>query len=929
MSLHTGTKPGVCYGPLVTGAGSGQTGDSRDSEFRAAFGAGAPTRSSLRLAVLEGRLSERLGAEPTVPVRLGRFELRDRIGAGGMGAVYLAHDPALDRGVAIKLLHGWTSSAPQALIAEAQALARLSHENIVEVYGIGVDDDEPATLFVAMEYVPGLDLERWLQTAPTWREVARAFVDAGRGLASAHASGVLHGDFKPANVLRRENGRIKVIDFGLAKIVEQLRVSQSDTHSGPRDGPTGGTLGYCAPEKLEGGRDTHASDQFSFCVAAYRGLCGRLPFGAASRSAFAAALARGPSHPLPRHIPRDVAQVLARGMHRDPSARWPDMATLVRELESAVGRRPRWSPWLGVGIGLVLATAVWVAGTDPQQSPDCSAADSSTRDLWHPERRRAVQSSFEAAPQRFVVEAAPIVVSTIDAYVERLAAARIEICETRSVTGRTGTATEASSVCLESREDGLDRFLSRIERAEGLAASIAASHALERVAPCLRPDLDTARTRFADERRHRVDQVDASLQALGESYAAGTSEGGAKRAKQLLVASTELGYEPGRARALNLLGAFSSVDGRIPEAHGFFESAYFAAQSGRDDELALKAVRNLVSNASRRGDYLGALYWARQGRARIGSESDPIEVAKLEYAESIALISLGRTDDALDRLRRVLETRSWLLGTDHPQTADAQFEIGNAQLAAGDLEAALASYDASRSKHERSLGAHHPSLAFVHHNVGNVQFHLGSPDAARKSWERALEIEEGTLGADDARLGGTLANLATAANEADDPERALVYAERSQAILEAAYGSQHPDLIQTLTESGKAHLALGRTQAGKAAFEAAIEIGRGAFDGQHEAMLGPLAGAARAAWMMGDADATLRHSRQLLELEGFSSGDPGAAADALWVMARAQLAAGQTREAQRTAKRAVTSYSAVGDDDSVTAVTTWLEALDD
>ncbi|MBV1861749.1 MAG: tetratricopeptide repeat protein, partial [Nannocystaceae bacterium] len=445
----------------------------------------------------------------------------------------------------------------------------------------------------------------------------------------------------------------------------------------------------------------------------------------------------------------------------------------------------------------------------------------------------------------------------------------------------------------------------------------------------LRPELATARARLGAGRRHRVERLKRSLLTLRESYIAGTFEGGTKRAKELLAASTELGYAPGRARALNLLGVFTSVEGKLPEAHGFYESAYFAAQGVRDDDLALMAATNLVSNAWRRGDSSGALYWARQGRAGTDSTSDPIEVAKLESAESIALISLGRTDDALERLRRVLDTRSSLLGANHPQTADAQFTIGNAQLEAGDLESALTSYNASREKHERALGAHHPSLAFTHHNVGNVQFHLGNPDGARKSWERALKIEEEALGPDHERLGGTLANLATAANEANDPERALAYAERSQAILEAEHGSQHPDLIQTLTESGKAHLALDQVQTGRAAFEAAIEIGRSAFDGHHEAMLGPLAGAARAAWAMGDGDAALRHSRQLLELEWFSSDDPGSASDALWIMARAQSAVGQSREAKRTANRALTGYATAGDDDAVAAMTTWLETLDD
>jgi serine/threonine protein kinase len=152
--------------------------------------------------------------EVPTPERIGRYEIAGAIGSGAMGAVYAAHDPELDRRVAVKLLH-WSNDGVEGkrLLREAKALAKLSHSNVVQVYDAGTTEDR---VFLAMELVQGTDLHHWLRAEPrTWRAVVEVFIAAGRGLAAAHAVGLVHRDFKPQNVFVGHDGVVKVADFGL------------------------------------------------------------------------------------------------------------------------------------------------------------------------------------------------------------------------------------------------------------------------------------------------------------------------------------------------------------------------------------------------------------------------------------------------------------------------------------------------------------------------------------------------------------------------------------------------------------------------------------------------------------------------------------------------------------------------------------------
>src|SRR5215471_3993629 len=264
-----------------------------------AFLAEAPARLAAEL--LEEKPGEEIGKSPTVRrdgAVVGRFRLLGELGTGGMGIVFAAYDPELGRKVAIKLVRPETSVTVSAsegrerLLREARAMAQISHPNVIAVHEVGTFAEQ---VFIAMEYVEGSTLSKWLsEKNRPWREVLAMFVQAGRGLAAAHSGGILHRDFKPENVLVGNDGRARVVDFGLARLADADGQSLSATAVHQRAmldvtltqrGRIVGTLAYMSPEQLMAKGVDQKTDQYSYCVALFQGLYGALPFNAENLAA--------------------------------------------------------------------------------------------------------------------------------------------------------------------------------------------------------------------------------------------------------------------------------------------------------------------------------------------------------------------------------------------------------------------------------------------------------------------------------------------------------------------------------------------------------------------------------------------------------------------------------------------------------------------
>ncbi len=272
---------------------------------------------------------------------IGRYELDARIGAGAMGVVWRAHDPKLGRDVALKLLRRRDEVLTERLVREAQAMAQVSHPNVVAVYDVGSAGD---ATYIAMELVDGKSLRQWqLAERHTVPEIVGAYVAAGRGLAAAHGAGIVHRDFKPDNVLVGKDGRVRVTDFGLAASepaptgaheIADVELTTS--------GSVLGTPAYMAPEQFSGGNVDPRTDQFNFCASLYEALYGERPFAGAKFDELAANVIAGKlKQPPPgTQVSGGLRAIVVRGLSPKPSERFPSMDHLLAELG-----RDRARPW--------------------------------------------------------------------------------------------------------------------------------------------------------------------------------------------------------------------------------------------------------------------------------------------------------------------------------------------------------------------------------------------------------------------------------------------------------------------------------------------------------------------------------------------------------------------------------------------------------
>ncbi len=388
----TPSSRGVDLLPVAVEA---QFAPSKDDPLRTATPAVDDVEARRARAAVEGRLF----SGPAKRVKVGRYRVEGKIGAGGMGVVYRAHDPELARDVALKLLNTDTITDAEAtrargrLVREARAMARLAHPNVIHVYDVGTVEDG---VFIAMELVDGDPFSVWLEREhPAWRETLQRYLDAGEGLAAAHEAGVIHRDFKPENVMLGTDGRVRVGDFGLAggpgsetgrhdidpsDRAEAEVDKESVTNSLTRTGALLGTPKYMAPEQEMGLSATARSDQFGFCVALYEGLYGQPPYGGKTVLEYRRQVSDEEiREPGPSEVPPWVFEVLRKGLRRDPVERHPSMRFLLDRLGEALvetdpqavlaSRRRRgagaWIGMLGVGIGLAVGIGFAMESDDP------------------------------------------------------------------------------------------------------------------------------------------------------------------------------------------------------------------------------------------------------------------------------------------------------------------------------------------------------------------------------------------------------------------------------------------------------------------------------------------------------------------------------------------------------------------------------------
>jgi hypothetical protein len=571
------------------------------------------TAESPALDKTQAATPDEVPRDPLAPgARLGSYELRERIGAGGMGVVWSAHDPDLDRLVAIKLLlHA--DSAPQLrtrLLREARAMARLKHQNVLTVHEVGSTGDRD---YIVMELVDGTNLDAFIGTNPPREYVWEALIAAGRGLAAAHAAGLVHRDFKPHNVLRSREGRVLVTDFGLARGVVETTATPLPTSWPPAVGleatldatpdttlatvpparphdpadlaspitQTGaliGTPAYMAPEVFMGSQPDPRTDQFAYCVTVWQALSGERPFKGQTLDELRRAALAGVEG-VKANLDRRVRQILERGLAPDPAKRWPDMEALLDALE-CTARKPVRRAWpyalAAIGIGAA-AFVLWPrAHVAPVEA--CELTENMLGSAWSPQ--------IHAELARRAPEATVAIAPVLDEARRDWTAAYEEACQTR------GSRTyQARVACLADARDQLEALTRMLRAAPPDAlATFDVRAALPSIAPCkmaapLAPPAP------------RADQRDSVLAALAEAHAMRGRPGEVvvqswQRLRELARAA---GWQPLEARVAVLLGRELADDGETAAAKSVLADVMPRFATAHDPEFEAMAQLALAT----------------------------------------------------------------------------------------------------------------------------------------------------------------------------------------------------------------------------------------------------------------------------------------------------------------------------------------------
>ncbi|HEY1816423.1 MAG TPA: serine/threonine-protein kinase [Kofleriaceae bacterium] len=772
---------------------------------------------------------------PAMRATIDRYVVLDRLGAGGMGVVLSAYDPVLDRRVAIKLLRpserpGGAEERRTLLQREAQAMARLSHPNVVAVHDVGVIGDQ---LYIAMEFIDGQTLRDWLTGAVhDWREVARLFSAVGSGLFAAHAAKLVHRDFKPDNVLIGRDGRPRVVDFGLVGGVGELADS--------RRGSMMGTPGYMSPEQLRGDRSDARSDQYSFCVALYEALDSAPPF---RRDEYRDAVLSGRVPPPPRRAPRWLGDIVLRGLQLRPEDRWPDMAALIAALARDPARSRRRAL---VAAAAVIAVGLVVAGLfAAQRGPRERIASCDSDGLgyaWDISSRVAVGRAFANTGLAYAGDTFERVSTTLDRYAAAWTTMHAEACRAPNEIGdQAASVRDLRLACLDARRSTLAALTGEWSQhidAKGLENAISTAASLPSLDLCADtralvgrmplPRDPAARARIAATRA-ALDRARA-LRAAGHMEAART----AAEAAQKLAAADD--YAAVSAEAALVYGGLLH-DFQEPGAVPPLEDAVRLAAKAGDDRLAAdaaieligamvdsgqaplaiataKLAEALVVRAGDRPAQRGALrLWQGDALAVVGAHvAEATEV--LSEARALLTQSLGPTDpltlEAGERLYRVLQIGDRqhrdalgkellaaeldVLGPDHPQTGTLEGRLGIAAREAGDYVTARRFIDRSIAVAERAYGPVSLPTALAVNRLGTLEGAEDHLDAQAVAYERVLAIRRQLLAPTDPLVAHALANLSI-------PRRlqhryAEAFDENTTAldIMRRAYGDANSDV---------------------------------------------------------------------------------------------------------------------------------------
>ena len=681
--------------------------------------------------------------------RVDRYVLLWELGRGGMGTVWAAFDPRLDRKVALKLLlpglsreDGTASTAQARLLREAQALARVTHPHTVTVFDVGTAGGQ---VFLAMEHLAGQTLKAWSKEQPRdWREVVRVMSQAARGLMAVHAAGLVHRDFKPGNVIITTDGTAKVLDFGLARAVKGLEPREAAAPVEPEPhvnedaitalGAICGTPGYLAPELLEGKPSSPASDQFAFGVTLSMSLYGQRPLGrsmsAASVRADLAQLAKRP--PPGSDVPNWLHAVILRSLAEQPEARFASIGALLAEVER---HTQRWSlarawPVLAALVLVLGAVGAWA----PWRRPPCPSERELLSQALPPDWRRALEARPGGRPSAHFLE-------QVDRTVATWAHDSLQVCLDVH-RGPPSVSALQRRDCLDRRGIALSATLEVLGHADGAPGQLldqVFEGTLERMS-CDTPGQvargnsdDVPPGLQAKARGLRTLLVRASALALS-----GQSEAAQTLSTRAATEAADAGLQGFQAEALHVMASVELARGWQEPALQHAEQSMNLALAAGTDAQAIVSASQLALAMSYRADQLPmAKALVRTAAALSSRQGSPDDLeSPLNYARMAIALADGNLDEGLRVAQRRLELALSLHGEDSLAAQDAHDALGVAWWSLGNVRQATEETAAGIATAERTGRDMDPGLMSNYLNLAVGLRHTGRAADARRALEK-------------------------------------------------------------------------------------------------------------------------------------------------------------------------------------------------
>jgi eukaryotic-like serine/threonine-protein kinase len=758
--------------------------------------------------------------------QIGRLVVLGQLGSGGTAVLYVAYDRELDRKVALKFMQPALLSrekltaASARLVREAQALARLNHPNVVTVHDVGTYGDQ---VFIAEALVDGWTVTDWVKERHrSVREILGIFIQAGRGLAAAHAAGLVHRDFKPDNVLIDRDGRAHVGDFGLARASGEASPGDDavDTLGATRSGNAGilaspltrtgavmGTPAYMAPEQHLGLPTDPRTDQFNFCAALYEMLYGELPFGGKTVGELACEVTQGRIRPPPEQsrVPAWLRRILVRGLKADRKERYESMGALLDALghdPAVVHRRVA----VAVGLAAALVAVAFGAARYSQRGVRlCSGAERKLAGIWDASRKEAIRSAFLATKKRYAYAAYLGAERALDGYTRAWVAMHEEAClATRSRGEQSEALLDLRMRCLDQRLDevkaltdlfaGADaKVVERAVQATGSLSTLSFCADAELLKTMLPLPKDAATlARVHDARAHL-----ARVKALHEG---GQYDQALALAGDALKEAQALAYRPLEAEALWLVASLELTKGNAKRAEQTLKQALWAAMAGRHREIEVDVSNQLiyvVGYEQKRVEE--GHFWAHHAEAALAGFGRNDALAASWHSSLGVLYGVeGKQEQQLEHGEQALALALKAYGPEHGRVAVALSNLGVTYGNRGEARKSIEYLERARAAWEKLSGPDHPDVTFARMNLADAYGDVGEFAKQREYAEQAVAGFEASVGPEHPYVGFSLRIVGEGLHNLGDHARALASFRRAQAIREKALGPKDPETGQVM-----------------------------------------------------------------------------------------------------------------------------------